>query len=117
MGFTQPVFDVKIEAQKKNAYTRTSQNELALQLYQLGVFAPGNEGPSLMLLDMMDFDGKQELQSKLQERQMMMQAMMAPMGAPAPGGDLVDLKDPDANPGDNTYLKKARAQAQGAPSL
>ena len=117
MGFTQPVFDVRIEAQKKNAYTRTSQNELALQLYQLHVFDPGNEGISLMLLDMMDFDGKQELQNKLQERQMMMLGMMAPMGAPATGGDLVDLKDPDANPGDNTHLRKAREQAQGAPSL
>ena len=118
MGFTQPVFDVKIEAQKKNAYTRTSQNELALQLYQLGIFAPGNEEASLMLLDMMDFDGKQDLQSKLQERMLMMQTMMAPMGAPAPGGEPVDLKEPEeGNPGNNGVLQKARAQAQGAPSL
>jgi len=66
MGYRLPVYDVKVEVQKKNAYTRTSQNELALQLYNLGFFNPQLSTPSLMCLDMMDFDGKEDLVQKLQ---------------------------------------------------
>jgi hypothetical protein len=118
MGFTQPVFDVRVEVQKRNAYTKTSQNELALQLYQLGIFAAGNEEPALMLLDMMDFYGKTELQQKLQQRLMMMQAMMTagPAAKPGGGGEPAKLTD-EEHPGDNSHLAKAREQAQGAPSL
>lgn len=120
-GFKQPVFDVKIEVQKKNAYTRKSQNELALQLYQLGVFAPGNEGQALELLDMMDFDGKDELIQKLQQRQMMMQmAMMTGGGAPAPApeegsGEPADLRSESEKRTEN-HLAKARARANEASS-
>lgn len=115
-GFTQPVFDVRIEVQKRNAYTRTSQNELALQLLQMGVFTPGNEDQSLMLLDMMDFDGKDELVQKLQQRQIMMQAMMmGGMGAPQPGGAPVSLEDPGQQRS-NAYLDKSRERAKEAAS-
>lgn len=59
MGFRLPVFDFEISAQKKSAYSRMSQNELALQFYQLGFFSPENSTPSLACLEMMDFDRKQ----------------------------------------------------------
>lgn len=114
-GFTQPVFDVRIEVQKRNAYTRTSQNELALQLYQLGVFTPGAEGPALMLLDMMDFDGRDELTRKLQERQMMMQMMAAAVPAPAPGEADASLESPGQKQSE-THLAKSREQAREAAS-
>ena len=65
MGLKLPVFDVKVEVQKRNAYTRTSQNELALQLYQLMFFDPRNATPAAMCLDMMDFEGKQEILQKI----------------------------------------------------
>ena len=115
IGFTQPVFDVRIEVQKRNAYTRTSQNELALQLFQLGVFMPGAEDPSLMLLDMMDFDGKDQLVQKLQQRQMMLQAMQAAMPAPAPGDADVSLETPGQKQSE-THLAKSREAARGAAS-
>jgi hypothetical protein len=116
IGFTQPVFDIRVEVQKRNAYTRTSQNELALQLYQLGVFAPGNEGQALMLTDMMDFDGKEDLQQKLQQRQMMMAMMPPPVPEEEPKTDskATHLKNSEEEP---TFLQKARARAQGASSV
>ena len=40
MGFRLPVFDVKVSAQTKTAYSKNSQNELALALYGQGVFNP-----------------------------------------------------------------------------
>ena len=65
MGYRLPVFDIKVAAQSKNAYSKNSQNELALTLYQQGVFNPQQVDQSLMLLDMMDFEGKDDLRSKI----------------------------------------------------
>jgi hypothetical protein len=43
-----------------------SQNELALQFMQTGVFNPQQTDQTLMMLDMMDFKGKDELVQKVQ---------------------------------------------------
>jgi len=67
MGYRLPVFDVKIKVQKRNAYTRASQNELALQLYRLGFFAPQQATASLQCLDMMDFEGKDEVTQQISQ--------------------------------------------------
>lgn len=65
MGFRLPVFDIKVSAQKKNVYTKVTQNELAVQLYQLGALNPQMVDQALLMLDMMEFDGKDELMQKL----------------------------------------------------
>ena len=65
MGYRLPVFDVKVSAQTRTSYSRNSQNELALALYGQGVFNPQMSDQALMLLDMMDFDGKDELMQKV----------------------------------------------------
>ena len=66
LGLRQPVFDVKVSAQKRSGYTRMAQNELAMQLYRLGLFAPGNEQQALNLLELMEFDGREELRRRLE---------------------------------------------------
>ena len=65
MGLREPVFDVKVSAQKRNAYSRLSQNELALELYKLGLFEQGREQQALSCLNMMEFDGREELMRRL----------------------------------------------------
>lgn len=65
MGFRLPVFDIKISAQKKNVYTKVSQNELALQFFQYGFFNPQMTDQALMCLDMMEFDGKDGIMQKV----------------------------------------------------
>ena len=65
LGLRQPVFDVKVMAQKRNAYSRLSQNELAMELYRLGLFEPGHEMQALSLLELMEFDGREKLQTRL----------------------------------------------------
>ena len=64
-ALSAPVFDVKVSAQKRSAYSRLSQNELALQLYRLGLFEPGREEQAAECLALMDFDGKDELLRRL----------------------------------------------------
>ena len=65
MGIRTPEFDIIVSAEKESKYSRMSQNELAIQLYQLGAFNPQNTDQSLMLLDTMDFDGKDDIISKV----------------------------------------------------
>ncbi len=66
LGLTQPVFDVKVSAQKRSAYSRLSQNELAMELYRMGVLEPGKEQQALGLLELMDFEGRDALRQRLQ---------------------------------------------------
>lgn len=64
-----PMFDLECTAQKASAYNKMSQNELALQFYQYGFFAPQNADASLACLNMMDFDHKEEIMQDIQRNQ------------------------------------------------
>ena len=60
-----PVFDIKVVPQKSNSYTRLSQNELALQFYQLGFFSPGQADQALACMSIMEFEGKDQLMQQI----------------------------------------------------
>lgn len=75
MGYRKPEFDIKVSAQKKNVYTRVSQNELALQFFKMGFFNPQLTDQTMMCLEMMDFDGKDELMQKVSRMGGMMQLL------------------------------------------
>ncbi len=79
MGYRLPVFDIEVEAQKESAYTTATYNELAVQLFQMGVFNPQMTDQALMMLEMMDFKGKDALIQKIQQNgtiyQMLIQYM------------------------------------------
>ena len=65
MGFRMPIFDIKVSAQKKNVYTKVTQNELALQFFKMGFFSPQMTDQALMCLEMMEFDGKDGVMQKV----------------------------------------------------
>lgn len=67
MGYRVPEFDIEVHVQREDAYTRLSQNELAIQMYQMGVFNPQMAPMAAQMLDMMDFKGKDELIQKVKE--------------------------------------------------
>ena len=75
LGARLPVFDIKIEPQKRNAYTRMSQNELALQFYNAGFFNPEAADVALTTLGMMEFEGKDEIMQKIAQNQTMAQQL------------------------------------------
>ena len=76
MGYRLPVFDIKISAQKKNVYTKVSQNEMALQFFQLGFFNPQMTDQALMCLEIMDFDGKDGIMQKVAQNGTMFQKLV-----------------------------------------
>lgn len=67
-----PVFDIMIRPQKRSAYSRMAQNELAKELYGLGLFEPERAEPAMTCLDMMEFDGDEKVKQKVQQGQTML---------------------------------------------
>lgn len=65
-GYRLPVFDIEVSAQKQNPYSKNSQNELALSLYNSGFFNPENADVALACLDVMDFSHKTDMVSKIE---------------------------------------------------
>ena len=65
LALSAPVFDVKVSAQRRSAYSRLSQNELAMELYRLGLFEQGREQQALSCLELMEFDGKEALLARV----------------------------------------------------
>jgi len=76
MGMRLPVFDIEVKPQKSSTYTKMSQNELALQFYNLGFFNPQLTDQTLLCLDMMEFDGKEKLKQQVQQMGTMYQQMI-----------------------------------------
>ena len=137
LGYRLPVFDIQVKAQKASAYTKMSQNELALQFYNLGFFNPQQCDQTLMALDMMEFDGKDKLRQKVAQmggmyQQMIMFQQLALSlamkyepemarglaanitGQPMPQAINGDVQMPTDQTGEVTRVKNARAQAREA---
>lgn len=76
MGYRLPVFDIKISAQKKNVYTKVSQNELAIQFFQMGFFNPQMTDQALMCLELMEFDGRDTVMQKVAQNGTMFQKLL-----------------------------------------
>ena len=95
MGNRLPVFDIKVSAQKKNVYTKVSQNELALEFFRLGFFNPQMTDQALMCLDLMEFDGRDGVMQKVAQNGTMFQKLiqymqMAFMFAQTAAPEMVD---------------------------
>ena len=76
VGLRVPVFDIKVTAQKKNVYNKVSQNELALQFFQLGFFDANRVDQTMMCLELMDFDGKDEVMQMVARNGTMQQKLI-----------------------------------------
>lgn len=67
-AYRKAVFDLKIKSMRNSPFTRVSQNELAKELYAMGIFKPQMADQALMVLDLMDFEGIEQLKQKISER-------------------------------------------------
>lgn len=136
LGSRMPVFDIRVVPEKESSYTKMARNELALQFYGNGFFNPQLVDQSLMCLEMMEFDGKDELMQKLTQQGTMfdelqkyktMCTMLASKfmpqlvpglmaGAPAqpfPRGSK-EKPDLDKGAGEASHVRKARERAATA---
>ena len=66
-----PLFDIEVSVQKQSAYSKLSQNEMALQLYNAGFFNPQMADQALACLEIMDFNHKQFVINRVNKNQTM----------------------------------------------
>ena len=76
-----PLFDIEVSAQKQNAYSKLSNNELALQLFKLGMFNPQLAPQAAVCVQMMDFKGKEQVLQQIGENARLLQAASVPASA------------------------------------
>ncbi len=75
MGTRVPVFDIKISASKQNPFSRATQNELAKELYGMGLFNPQMADQAMLVLDMMQFEGRDALRQKIAQNGTLLQTV------------------------------------------
>lgn len=137
--YREPIFDLKIKAQKKSPFSRMEQNERAKELYGLGFFNPEQAQAALCAIEMMDFEGIEKVREQIsqgqtllnivQQQSQQMQQMAAllqaysgtagagaPAGVPAGGGAAAQMTDvgaaTDEAPGAQNKLASGVMQAQ-----
>lgn len=137
-GFRKPEFDIEITSEKANPYKKMEQNELALNFYNQGFFNPQMSDQAIACLQMMDFDGKEDVIETIQANGTIMEMMLqfqqlaltlaqkyepqtaeqigqmilSQGGAPIPaGGEVMDM---DGSDSEHPYVNKARNQARSS---
>jgi DNA-binding ferritin-like protein len=74
--FRKPIFDIDVKTQKQNPFSTLAQNETAMNLYNSGLLAPENAQVAMIVLDMMTFEGKEEVIRYVKEGQTLQNQLM-----------------------------------------
>ena len=113
-GYRLPVFDITVSAQKRSVYTKVSQNELALQFFQLGFFNPQLADQAMLCLEMMDFDGKDTVMQQIAQNRALADLQQAGMTKAGEVSLKISQADPITGRAKNEHIlvEKARARAQ-----
>ena len=61
----RPIYDIYIVPQKQNPYQKAQQNELAKELFSLGMLDPARRDEAMLAIKIMDFEGKEELMRQI----------------------------------------------------
>jgi hypothetical protein len=70
-----PIFDIDVKAQKASPFATAAQNEIMMNLFQMGAFNPQAADATLVMLDGMTFEGKEKLIEKIKQNQTLSQAV------------------------------------------
>lgn len=65
LGYRVPIFDIEVTAQKASPFSTVAQNERAKELYGMGFFRPDLSDQALAALDMMRFDGIEQVRQNI----------------------------------------------------
>lgn len=122
-------FDIEVTAQRENPYTKESYNELALQLFKVGAFNPQLADQVLVMLDLMDFKGKDQVRQQISRNSQLHRALSlmtrqaaglqrgggaAPAAPAAPGGKGGSSVLKAAKKPEHPFVRRAREKANNA---
>lgn len=135
MMMRRPIFDIKVKAQKKTAFSRMEQNERAKELYSMGFFQPESAQAAMGALQMMEFEGIEKVREYVSQGQTLMNlvqqltqavqqltgTMGDPMmqeqgtddGQPQEPGDSIDRRGMDAQKRNMTSYGQRLAERAG----
>lgn len=102
-----PIFDIDVRAQRMSPYAKISQNELALQFFNLGFFNPQFSDQALACISMMDFDGKQKVEDTIRQNGTMYDQLMRLQQTLATTAEALAMQ------GDPRVLEAIQAQGLG----
>ena len=66
-GELRPFFDIEVSASKKSPSEAKEKNEFARSLYDAGAFKPENREQTLLMLELMDFEGIGKLKGSIKK--------------------------------------------------
>lgn len=71
-----PVFDIKVKTQRSNPFTTAANNQMMIDMFRMGVFAPQNADAALVMLEGMSFEGKDKIVELLKNNQTLEQMVV-----------------------------------------
>ena len=75
----KPIFDIVVSSQKDNPFSTSAQNELAKELYNLGMFNPQMADQAILCLEMMNFEGREKIMEKIKANASRISSESVPM--------------------------------------
>lgn len=65
--YRKPVFDLKVQAQKRNPFSTMEANQRASELYGMGFFNPDRATEAIAALEMMEFEGIDKVRDSVRQ--------------------------------------------------
>ena len=75
LGMRLPVFDIVVKSQKASPFSVAAQNEMAKEFYSAGFFQPQLADQALACLEMMTFEGKDQVVQRIAQNGAMYQQL------------------------------------------
>ncbi len=75
-----PVFDIEVKAQRSNPFTTAANNQMMVDLFRMGAFAPENADAALNMLECMMFEGKDKLIGRIKQNAQLLKAVQELQG-------------------------------------
>jgi len=77
--FRRPIFDLKVNAQKRNPFSTMEGNQRAQELYGMGFFNPERAQEAMGALEMMEFEGIDQVKRTVREGQTLLNIVQQQM--------------------------------------
>jgi hypothetical protein len=77
--YRKPVFDIKVVPEKRDPFSQASHNEMAKEMFAMGVFSPQRAMESRVMMEMMQFEGKEAVVRMITENDQIMQMLQQVM--------------------------------------
>lgn len=61
LGVREPIYDIKVSAQKQSPFNQISHNQFIMELFQNGFFNPALAEQAIAAIRLMEFEGKQKM--------------------------------------------------------